>query len=701
MFADSGTTASSLRGRGPTAKIKDVVRLPSRALAGLCTALLGLTLIALPATAEPPGAVDGHVVDHSSQQVLDGQDAEVTAAIDELRSDTDLDLWVVYVDSFDGMDQQEWAAQSAQATGLGNLDLLWAVAVEDQQTGLWANEAAGLSQSQLDSADSQARDQLGSGDWAGGAVTFTNEVHSAATGGGSALTVVLVVVALAVVVGLVVLWARSRRKRSETVGARGQRQAAARPQPAPDSLEAKLAALSVAELTTRSGSALVDLDDAVRTSEQELAFAEAQFGLQATQAFRAALTSATAKLSDAFELQAQLEDATPETETERRDMLTRILTVCAAADAELDEQAEAFAHLRNLREHAPQALDDLEQRAGEIEKTLPPAELALTQLHATYPASALESLARAPEQARSLLAAAREAVTAGREELTEEDRAGAVAYARTAEDALQQAVTLIESVHTGGRELADAREKLDPAIASIRADLIDVDRLAAGDSAVQALVPRAKSAITQATNAKEGGDPIAALAEISSAEDALDEALAPRRQQVEADERAQRKLATGIQRTYGLIRSTNDYIATNRGAVGPEARTRIANASRFLQEAEAVQQHEPRRAVDLVNRAWAAASRARDLATADVQRWHAQEPMDYGGFGYAGPRGYGRYAGRRSGVNMGSLLLGGLIGSALGGGFGGGFGGSGWNGGGGLGGGGGFGGGDMGGGGAF
>src|SRR5699024_4370198 len=276
----------------------------------------------------------------------------------------------------------------------------------------------------LDSADSQARDQLGSGDWAGGAVTFTNEIHSAATGGGSALTVVLVVVALAVVVGLVVLWARSRRKRSETVGARGQRQAAARPQPAPDSLEAKLAALSVDELTTRAGSALVDLDDAVRTSEQELAFAEAQFGLQATQAFRGALTSATAKLSDAFELQAQLEDATPETEAERRDMLTRILTTCAAADTELDEQAEAFAHP--------------EGRAGETEKALPPAELARPPLHATYPASALESLARAPEQARSLRAAAREAVSAGREELTEEDRAGAVAYARTAEDALQQ-----------------------------------------------------------------------------------------------------------------------------------------------------------------------------------------------------------------------------------------------------------------------
>src|SRR5690625_5055385 len=152
-------TASSLRTSRPAAKIKGVVRLLSRALAGLGAALLSLTVIALPATAEPPGAVDGHVVDDSSQEVLAGQEEEITAAIDELRSDTDLDLWVVYVDSFDEMDQQEWAAQSAQATGLGNLDILWAVAVEDRQTGLWANEAAGL-RSEEHTSELQSRGHL-------------------------------------------------------------------------------------------------------------------------------------------------------------------------------------------------------------------------------------------------------------------------------------------------------------------------------------------------------------------------------------------------------------------------------------------------------------------------------------------------------------------------------------------------------------
>lgn len=673
-----------------------MTRLLTRALAALSTALVSVALLTLPATAEPPFRVDAHVVDRTSDGVLDGDTAEVEAAIEQLRSQTDLDLFIVFVDSFDGTPAEEWANQTAETSGLGNLDLLFAVATVDRETGWSSTDAAGLSSSQLDAAMSRAQDHFSSGDWAEGAVTFAEEITSASTGGGGGgLTAVLVVgaVLVAVVLLVVVLRSRAKRRAGQPVGAGPGRGAPVEPPPPPDSLEAKLAQLSTEELRTRAGSALVQLDDAVRSSDQELGFAEAQFGLQAIQSFRTALTTAKGHLSEAFGIQARLEDSSPESEAEQRGMLTRIVLLCAQADDLLDDQAEAFAHLRNLREHAPEALNEIEQRAGEIEATIPPAELALTQLHATYPDSALTSVARAPQQARSLLAAAREAVTSGRQRLQENDRGGAVAYARTAEDALQQAVTLIESVHQGSTELAEARAKLDPAIDSIRADLIDAGNLGAGDSGVQALVPRANNAIEQAIAAKETGDPIAALAEITSAEDALDTALAPHREEAETDRRAAAKLPTGLQRTEALIRSTNDFIATNRGAVGPQARTALADATELLRQAQSLQRERPREAVELVNRSWTAATRARELATADVNRWHHDQ------------RPPGGYGGRRgSDVDVGSLILGGLLGAALGGGrrggFGGGFGGSGWNSGR-MGGGGGFGGGRIGGGGRF
>src|SRR5699024_7585588 len=198
--------------------------------------------------------------------------------------------------------------------------------------------------------------------------------------------------------------------------------------------------------------------------------------------------------------------------------------------------------------------------------------------------------------------------------------------------------TLIESVHQGSNELQDAKGKLDDAVASIRADLIDADNLAKNDSGVQALLPRANHAISGALSAKENGDPIAALAEITSAEDALDDALQPHREQAESDRRAEAKLGTGIERTDSFIRSINDYIATNRGAVGPQARTRLDNASRLLQQAQQTQDSRPRQAIELVNRAWSEAARSRDLAAAEVNQWHRRGPVGagYGGYGRRG-----------------------------------------------------------------
>ena len=141
-------------------------RLFSRAAAALVAAVLGVAFLALPATAEDPSALNGHVVDHTSQKVLSGQAGEVEDAIDTLRSETDLDLWVVYVDSFDGMGQEQWAAQAADATGLGSMDLLFAVAVQDRQTGWYGSEASGLTQDEINTAMSRAQDELAGDNWA-------------------------------------------------------------------------------------------------------------------------------------------------------------------------------------------------------------------------------------------------------------------------------------------------------------------------------------------------------------------------------------------------------------------------------------------------------------------------------------------------------------------------------------------------------
>src|SRR5690625_3699466 len=154
-------------------------------------------------------------------------------------------------------------------------------------------------------------------------------------------------------------------RRARTQGAPGAR-GPARPQPPPD----PYADVNTAQLRTRAGSALVGLDDDVRTSEQELRFAQAQFGLQATVSFKEALDQAREQLQEAFTLQRRAEDEAT-SESRSRSLVIEILQLCERGEQVLDEQAEAFAHLRQLERNVPQVLEELHQRAGELESRIP------------------------------------------------------------------------------------------------------------------------------------------------------------------------------------------------------------------------------------------------------------------------------------------------------------------------------------------
>jgi hypothetical protein len=123
------------------------------------------------------------------------------------------------------------------------------------------------------------------------------------------------------------------------------------------------------------------------------------------------------------------------------------------------------------------------------------------------------------------------------------------------------------------------------------------------------------------------------------------------------------------------IAAAADFIDTRRGAVGPEARTRLAEAQRHLDVAVELGRDDPVAALREAHQATTMAQQALDRAQDDVSRWSGG---GYGG-GYGGPGGFGGgYGGGRGGVDLGSLVLGGILaGGGRGGGFGGGLGGGG------------------------
>ncbi len=644
--------------------------------ATLLTFLVTLGAAAPAAAAGPVTIGSAHVVDQSG--VLTPSDtATVQSALDRLTTATGLQLYVVYVPDFGGQDPTAWAQASLQASGLGTNDVILAVATQARRYALASGPLGTVTSAQLQQVYTKVGTSLHSNDWAGAAVAAADGLRAAATGGsvgsvgssgpgaGSLLLIGLVVVA-GIVVLLVVL--ANRRKAPARVAA------------SPD----ELAGLPTAELDRRSGSALVAIDDQLRSSEQELGFAQAQFGADATKDFVAALADGKTKATEAFRLRQALDDDTPDTDEQRRAWTTQILRLCGEVSAALDAQKADFDDMRNLEDHVEQALDDHAQAAAALTQRLGPARATLKALAAQYPADALTSVVQNPDHAEQLISDVSDAIAAGRTAAATPDHRGeAVGYARAAEAALDHAKTLLDGVDSASNDLAAAGQRIDAAIASITADISDAARLAAGAATVAPQVQVAQRAVqtASAVRAGNGGDPLAALRGLTAAEAALDASLAPMRERDEQARRALTLLDDTLGRLDSAIRAATDFISTRRGVVGPEARTRLAEGQRLRDEAVAQRGTDPVAALPIAQRAQQYVDDAIEAARQDVDN---NTPP------WGGPTG-GR------GNNLGGMVLGGLLlGSIL---RGGGGGGGGWGGGGGFGGGGGgFGGGGFGGG---
>ncbi|MGY1846702.1 TPM domain-containing protein [Blastococcus sp. SYSU DS1021] len=673
----------------------------------LCVVLGVLAVLLLtggPAYAVPPFRLPDQVVDEVG--VLQGGAGRVQDVVDDLRADTRTDLYVVFVSSFDGADQEEWAQATAELTQLGEEDALLAVAVDDGQYGTVRPADFPVTGAEFDSlTDERVAPQFGEGDWAGGVAAFADllrdggaaaeEPTGSADGGSGGVGPLLVLGGLAVVGGGAYLLSRSRRNRSGTALPPGRRRE-------PDPYEG----VPTDQLQGRASEALLDLDEAVKTSQLDLDFARSQYGEDAVAGFDAALAQSRKELSRAFTLRQELDDDIPEDEPTTRRMLAEILALTGAAGARLDEQSEAFQRLRDLEHNAPQVLDALEPRLAGLGDRIPQEEQRLAALRSRYAATASAPVADNVEQARARLAAAEQEVREARAALAEGRSGDAVGDIRAAEDAAAQTGTLLDAVGRLAADLDAAAGRVAAARAETEKDLAEARALvAAGDrTGLEPQIARAESALAACDTAlhpADGtpGDPLAALRQLEDADTALEEALAAARDAQTQARRAAAALEQSLLNARSAVAAAADFIDTRRGAVGPQARTRLAEARRHLEAAVDLGGTDPVSALREAHQAGMLAQHALDLAQDDVDRWNS----GYGPGGFGGGYGGGY---RRGGVDLGSLVLGGILlggGRGHGGGFGGGFGGGGFGGGGfgGRGGGGSFGGGGLGGGGSF
>lgn len=653
-------------------------------LAALALAVLMLAPAGL-AQAEPPVTIPGgtYIVDNAN--VLGGQKADVQKAINELSQKHGMTFFVVYVDTFDGQTGDAWGTSVADSKQLGTGDALLVVAVKDKKYGLLADQAMVPPAKNTNIQTNVIKPQLSAGNWAQAAIDAAAALGDAAGGGkGDVPNPTGGLVALGVGGVIVVggagtaLFIRNKRKKaSADATSKGY---------GPDGKAVdENAGMTVEQLRSKAGSLLIAADDAIKTSEHEIGFAQASYGDEAVKRFQAALDSAKAHLSESFKLQQQLDDEIPDTLEEQRSWLGEIIKRSEDANAALDAEKAAFDELRELERTAPQVLAGIRSQAAESRTAIAGAEQKLAGMAAQYADSALapvrDNVAQAKERLDFVDTAAAEADT----KLAASDTAGAAVSVKAAEESLLQCTVLLEAIATVEDAVRNAATTLTTALPAALADLDQAKSMVASEQfARYAPTVQAAEALlndVRMNSASGKSDPVAQLASVQAAHGQLDELLTGIRDQQQQALRAQAALQQALSGAQATIATAKDFIAARRGGVGSEARTRLSEAQRNLDYAASIADSDPSNAL-------AYAQQAQSLAKQSIQ--YAQNDVDSfgGGGGYGGGRGGGSMGG-----GMGGAILGGIIGGLLsGGGGGGGFGGGG---------GGGFGGGDGGGGGGF
>ncbi|GAA1748748.1 TPM domain-containing protein [Agromyces humatus] len=597
------------------------------------------------ARAEDPVAFGASpIVD--SAGVLGDQVDQVVAVLDESAERSGRQLFVAYVDTFTNPEAaDEWATRTAIDNNMGSEDYLLAVAVDGRAYYLSAASDAALSDAELDRISLEVIEpRLSDEDWAG-AATAAAEAIAGDTGGGGigAGFIWFLVIAAAVIVVVAIVLARRRKKR--------------------DSVEAGPGGVPlppIDDLRRQAGSALVQADDAMRTSAEELGFAVASYGDEATAEFRSALEAAKAKVAEAFTLQQRLDDAEPDTDDEKRAWYGGIIQLTGEADTLLDEQAERFDALRDLERNAPEALARIESAAVNAEREIAPAAQRLSALTGQYGASALAPIADNPEQAQIRMRFARESLAAAKTAVDAGEGGQAAVSIRAAEEAVDQAKLLSVAVERLAADLAAADQAIIAGVAELERDVQAARSL--NTEATSSLADRvaAEASDIRSSIGRPGRDPLALQARLEQVDAEIDSAIQGARDAAEQAARARAQLDRSLASARAQVNAAEDYLVTRRGAVGAEARTRLAEAGRLLVQAEAVAPTDPAGALSTAQRADQLARSAMSLAQQDV-----------GGFGGSMGGGFGGSGGGGGGDIFGAVLGGILINSVLGGGGGG------------------------------
>lgn len=578
----------------------------------------------------------GWVVD-DADALTPAEEQSADATLRALAQNEGVNLYVVIVDRTDSpANIRDWADAVATGNALGVDDLVLAIALDDGEYYISADSDAPVAQDTLLRIEGDIQPLLAAGDFAGAIDTAAAGMASGGQSGAAAadggfsgiLTVVLVLIVIAVLIVLAVVLLRRRRRAAAPAGA-----------PAEVPLE---------DLRRAAASALVATDEAVRTSEQDLGFATAQFGDAATVDFARALATARQNLERAFTLQQQLDDEVPDTPEQTRAWNAQIVELCRAANADLEEKAAAFDQLRRLEADAPAAQERTRAASAAAAGALDAAAAAVQTLRSTYAPEAVATVDDNVDQARSRLAFAEEQLAAAQTALDGGDTGTAAVSIHAAEQAVGQASALEEAITALGADLARGEQQSHALIPELDADIRTAETLPDPDGRIAAAIAetRRRLDVARADLAGTSRRPLQTLQLLQEADRGIDAVVQQVRDAAARAQRAAQQLDATLSRAAAQLSAAEGFIAARRGAIGAEARTRVAEAGTALARAQQMRGSDPAAALQEAERADALASQAIQSARTDV-----------GGFAPGGSGG--------GGDAFVGALLGGIVSGAL------------------------------------
>lgn len=635
------------------------------ALAALL-ALVGATLAA------EPTRLEAQITD--TVDAFEGRTDEIQAALDTVRDRDGVQLFVLFVDTTDALPITDFADETARLSSLGGDDALLVVALEDRSDAIWVSDALPISDAELDSVIVDVLEPaLGDGDFAGAMIATAERLGEAAApstpgpivpgpietpgsgpsapgGTGGGIDFGLIGGLLLVVAGVVVLggWLASR------FGARR---------------EAEERDRRTGLLAREANAALVATDERIRSADQEAGFVEAEFGADEAAPFRAAVAQARAALKGAFAVRQRLDDSEPEDPPTREQMLNEIVQRTGEANAALDAETKRIEELRSLERDAAKIVAGLPAQAEVVEARLPAGDRALSGLKRLAP-STWAAVEGNVTEARKGLDGARGAIDQGRRALTA-GGTGVVREIVTAQRGIAGAAALLDAVETLATSAMEAEASLPAQLSAAERDADAAEAAIAADptgpepgrrEALQDVERAIRAA--RAAAAARPLDPIVAGRLAAEAQARAAQLEADLRSDAEQEARLASALAASLTAAATEIDRTAHFIGTRSGGMGRRARTRLAEAQRLLDAADAARDSNPKSALDLAQKAERFAEEAYSLAATDFSDW------DGGGRGRGGTP--------SSGNDLAGAILGGIIGGILSNGGGGGWGGSTW-----------------------